>query len=508
MFDIFSHLDHFLDFTKICVSANNVLSVSVVLGETRQQLGVIESEHNAEVEELSQQVQKLKTELNKAKASQLKEAAISKINLRESEEENESLRKQLYSIQRSIMANEEVEQQFDDLVDEIIADAVHTNSVREISEESVSGNQDSASIMSTGGDSATSLTLDHAVSGVPSSPPSPKKQLLNSFNGHESVMSLASHGTTQSKMGDARVVARLKRQLSRALQRMETLTNQMAVVKMSCDKIIASIRKECEMQLEVQTRNEIELLNQLSEMEEEFKADRGRMESELQHKEIDIVNLRESADFYQEALRDLEGTVENLQSELAARGGDTMADDDVNCDDAGAAARSAARDMLKLEESLEAIKKENEMLQKKYKEHLKKWVQKEKWLEQENDIKKQTIESLKAAAAATAAAATAEGDDEDTMTSAHSLDMEDISGRRRRAASVNESRDMRSQMKNMRMMSAAGGFDGVAGKTPSTDFDFVQNMHESWSPEGHLGRMGSAELLLKQQEKLDQVSEE
>lgn len=477
-----------------------------VLGETRKQLGAIQSEYNTDVEELSQQVRKLQSELNDAKATQRKEAAMHKINIRESEEENESLRKQLHNIQQSIMVNEEVEQQFDELVDEIIADATHTSSVRETGEESISGNHDSASIMSAGEDSTTSLTLDHAVGGLPSTPKSAKKQILSSFSGHDSIASLASHGTTQSRMGDARVVARVKRQLSRALQRMEMLTNQMAAVKQSCDKIIGSIRQECEVQLDQQTRNEVELLNQLSELEDKFEADRTRMDAELQHKEDEMVNLRESADFYQEALRELEGTIQHLQSQLVAYGGGTMADDTANGDKAGAAARSAARDMLKLEESLEAVKRENELLKKNHNAEMNKKDQQIKWLEEENYGKDQSIQSL-------TATATSPKDDDGSITGTHGT-----SGRGR-GASFGDTKDMRSQMKNLRMISGATGLDGDSGRTgcrkpvdenttESAADDIVKNMHQSWSPEGHLGRRGSAEVLMKQQQKLERVTGE
>ena len=508
----------------------------VVLAETRKQLDAIQIDHDADVDGLSRKIQELQSELDALRADRMKSESLYKINIRESEEQNEALQKQLLAVQRSLTANEQAEEQFDELVDEIIADAAMTSDARHGS--------DLVSINSGGEESTTSLTLDQDLgngSGSHLSAASnkkPQKSLssrhiaLSSYNGHESLASLASHGTTSSKIGDARVIARLRRQLSRSLQRMEALTNQAVVIKQSSDAVIAGVRQECEVQLEERTKNEVILLNQIAAMDEKHTQERNELKNKMEDKEREITNLQESSDFYQEALRELEGTLQQLTAIGSATAtvhveqGET-ADGEEKDLAASEAAKSAARDMFKLEESIAALAKENEELKKKYDDDMKEKEKHIKWLEEENYLQQREISSL------TKAATESEGgDDSFSVTSgrsAMSLDLHDLQGisgcvdsgdKLKHESSDGNARD---QLRGMKMKSVAGGLGGGRSShkgvrkprknatketgTAGTDSDHMRRMHESWSPEGHFGTGGSADGLIRQAGDLAVVEE-
>ena len=504
-----------------------------MLAETREQLDAIQVDHDADVDDLSRKIQELQSELDALRADRLKSESLYKINIRESEEQNEALQKQLLAVQRSLAANEQAEEQFDELVDEIIADAAMTSDARRSS--------DLMSINSGGEESATSLTLDQDSgngSGGHLNAASNKKPqkshnfnhvALSSFNGHESLASLASHGTTSSKIGDARVIARLRRQLSRSLQRMEALTNQATIIKQSSDAAIAGVRQECEIQLEERTKNEVMLLNQIAAIDEKHTKERSELQNKMEDKEREITNLQESSDFYQEALRELEGTLQQLTAICSATA--TVEQGEIAEGEkhlaASEAAKSAARDMFKLEESIAALTKENEELKKKYDDDMKAKEKHIKWLEEENYLQQREISSL------TNAATEGEGgDDSFSVTSgrsAMSLDLHDLQGisgcvdsgsKLRHESSDGNARD---QLRGMKMKSVAGGLGGGRSShkgvrkprknatketgTAGTDSDHMRRMHESWSPEGHFGTGGSADGLIRQAGDLAVVEE-
>lgn len=507
-------------------------AIHAVLAETREQLDAIQADHDADVDGLSRKIQELQSELDALRADRLKSESLYKINIRESEEQNEALQKQLLAVQRSLTANEQAEEQFDELVDEIIADAAMTSDARHGS--------DLVSINSGGEESTTSLTLDQdsgngsgshlsaASNKKPQKSLSSKHIALSSFNGHESLASLASHGTTSSKIGDARVIARLRRQLSRSLQRMEALTNQAVIIKQSSDAVIAGVRQECEVQLEERTKNEVMLLNQIAAMDEKHTDEKSEMQNKMVDMEREITNLQESSDFYQEALRELEGTLQQLTAIGSATAtveqGETAGGEEKHLA-ASEAAKSAARDMFKLEESIAALAKENEELKKKYDDDMKETEQQIKWLEEENYLQQREISSL-------TKAATEGGDDNFSVTSgrsAISLDLHDLQGNSGHEDTCNkfkhESSDgnAREQLREMKMMSVAGGLGGArishqGGRKPrknaineagtnEASSDYMRRMHESWSPEGHFGKGGSVDGLIRQAGDLAVVEE-
>ena len=504
-----------------------------MLAETREQLDAIQTDHDADVDGLSRKIQELQSELDALRADRLKSESLYKINIRESEEQNEALQKQLLAVQRSLTANEQAEEQFDELVDEIIADAAMTSDARHGS--------DLISINSGGEESATSLTLDHdsgngsgshlsaASNKKPQKSLSSKHIALSSFNGHESLASLASHGTTSSKIGDARVIARLRRQLSRSLQRMEALTNQAVIIKQSSDAVIAGVRQECEVQLEERTKNEVMLLNQIAAMDEKHTQEKSEMQNKMVDKEREITNLQESSDFYQEALRELEGTLQQLTAIGSATAtveqGETAGGEEKHLA-ASEAAKSAARDMFKLEESIAALAKENEELKKSYDDAMQEKEQQIKWLEEENYLQQREISSL-------TKAATEGGDDNFSVTSgrsAMSLDLHDLQGNNGHEDTCNKGNrpsggSAREQLREMKMKSVAGGLGGArtshqgrrkprknaipvneAG-TNEASSDYMRRMHESWSPEGHFGTGGSVDGLIRQAGDLAVVEE-
>ena len=506
-----------------------------MLAETRKQLDAIQIDRDTDIDGLSRKIQELQSELDALRADRMKSESLYKINIRESEEQNEALQKQLLAVQRSLTANEQAEEQFDELVDEIIADAAMTSDARHGS--------DLVSINSGGEESTTSLTLDQDLgngSGSHLSAASnkkPQKSLssrhiaLSSYNGHESLASLASHGTTSSKIGDARVIARLRRQLSRSLQRMEALTNQAVVIKQSSDAVIAGVRQECEVQLEERTKNEVILLNQIAAMDEKHTQERNELKNKMEDKEREITNLQESSDFYQEALRELEGTLQQLTAIGSATATATASVEQGETADgeekdlaASEAAKSAARDMFKLEESIAALAKENEELKKKYDDDIKEKEQQIKWLEEENYLQQKEISSL-------TKAAMEGGDDNFSVTSgrsAMSLDLHDLQGNSGHESTGNRGNkssdgNAREQLREMKMMSVAGGLGGArishqgarkprkntineAG-TKEASSDYMRRMHESWSPEGHFGTGGSVDGLIRQAGDLAVVEE-
>ena len=509
---------------------NTTYAILAVLAETREQLDAIQTDRDDDVDDLSRKIQELQSELDALRADRMKNEALYKINIRESEEQNEALQKQLLAVQRSLTANEQAEEQFDELVDEIIADAAMTSDARH--------GGDLVSINSGGEESTTSLTLDEEGNGSgchlsAASNKKPQKSLssrhiaLSSFNGHESLASLASHGTTSSKIGDARVIARLRRQLSRSLQRMEALTNQAVVIKQSSDAVIAGVRQECEVQLEERTKNEVILLNQIAAMDKKHSKEKIELQNKMEDKEREITNLQESSDIYQEALRELEGTLQQLtaigSATAAVEQGET-ADGEEKHLAASEAAKSAARDMFKLEECIAALAKENAALKEKYDDDMKEKEQQIKWLEEENYLQQREISSL-------TKAATEGCDDNFSVTSgrsAVSLDLHDLQGNSGHEDTGNKGNKLsdgnaREQLREMKMKSVAGGLGGArtshqgrrkprknaineAG-TNEASSDYMRRMHESWSPEGHFGTGGSVDGLIRQAGDLAVVEE-